>query len=56
MTERGYEVAPMDWNHGEGFAERVVDLPPFGRGEPHLRLRVEKYDMTSFGLIIRKPL
>jgi len=55
MKERGFEVAPIDWELGEGFAETVVDLPPFGRGEPHIRLRVNDYDMTSIGLILGKP-
>lgn len=56
MNNEGFEVAPIDWEPGEGFAETVVDLPPFGgRGEPHIRLRVGDYDTTSLGLIIRKP-
>jgi hypothetical protein len=55
LERRGYQVSPIDWNVGEGFAERVVDLPPFGRGEPHIRLRADRYDVTSIGIIITKP-
>jgi SAM-dependent methyltransferase len=55
LEGRGYRIAPIDWTVGEGFAERVVDLPPFGRGEPHLRLRAGEFDMTSIGLIIERP-
>lgn len=55
LSGQGYRVAPIDWTVGEGFAERVVDLPPFGRGEPHIRLRMGEYDITSIGLIIEKP-
>jgi len=55
LEQQGYEVSPVDWHVGEGFAERVVDLPPFGRGEPHIRLRADRYDVTSIGLIIRAP-
>jgi len=55
LERRGYQVSPLDWSIGEGFAERVVDLPPFGRGEPHIRLRADRYDVTSIGLIIRAP-
>jgi 2-polyprenyl-3-methyl-5-hydroxy-6-metoxy-1,4-benzoquinol methylase len=56
MNERGFEVAPIDWELGEGFAETVVDLNPYwGRGEPHIRLKAAEFDTTSLGLIIRKP-
>jgi len=55
LERRGYQVSPLDWSVGEGFAERVVDLPPFGRGEPHIRLRADRYDVTSIGLIIQAP-
>jgi hypothetical protein len=55
LTNKGFKVAPIDWNLGEGFAETVVDLPPFsGRGEPHIRLRFMDYDTTSIGLIIQR--
>jgi hypothetical protein len=56
MAEKGFVVSPMDWTLGEGFAETVVDVPPYGRGEPHLRLRAADYDITSIGLIFGKPL
>lgn len=56
MSNAGFEVAPIDWNLGEGFAERVVDLPPYaGRGEPHIRLKAGMYDTTSIGLIVTRP-
>ena len=55
LEARGFEVAPIDWQIGEGFAERVADFPPYGRGEPHIRLRSDRYDVTSIGLIIRRP-
>lgn len=55
MTAKGYITSPVDWELGEGFAETVVDLPPFGRGEPHIRLKAGQYDTTSIGLIIERP-
>jgi len=51
----GFIVDPIDWTVGRGFAETVVDLPPYGRGEPHIRLRLGEFDCTSIGLIIAKP-
>jgi hypothetical protein len=55
MMAQRFVVSPMDWTLGEGFAEKVVDLPPFGRGEPHIRLKAGDYDTTSIALIIQKP-
>jgi hypothetical protein len=47
-------VSPIDWTLGEGFAETVVDMPPYGI-EPHIRLNVGEFDVTSIGLVIQKP-
>ena len=55
MAAKGLIVSPVDWTLEDGFAEIVVDLPPYSRGEPHIRLRVHDYDVTSIGLIIQKP-
>jgi SAM-dependent methyltransferase len=56
LTAKGFIVSPVDWTLGEGFAERVVDVPPFRRMEPHIRLKLENYDVTSIGFIIEKPM
>jgi hypothetical protein len=55
MAAEGFIVSPVDWTLGEGFAETVVDVPPFGGGEPHIRLKAAEYDTTSIGMIIQKP-
>ena len=56
LERKGHEVSPVDWTIGGGFAERVVDLPPYpyGGGEPHMRVRGDRFDVTSIGLIIRR--
>lgn len=54
LAKAGHKVEPIDWTQGEGFAETVVDLPPFGRGEPHVRLKLGNFDCTSVGLIVTK--
>jgi SAM-dependent methyltransferase len=54
LEAAGHNVSPVDWTRGLGWAETVVDLPPYGRGEPHVRLRIGDYDCTSIGLIITK--
>ena len=53
LTAAGHEVSPFDWSSGPGFAETVIDLPPF-KGNPHLKLQIEKYTCTSVGIIVRK--
>lgn len=54
IAAKSYIVSPVNWELGHGFAETVVDLPPYGRGEPHIRLRSD-FDVTSIGIIVRKP-
>jgi hypothetical protein len=53
LTASGHEVAPFDWSTGPGFAETVVDLPPY-KASPHLKLKLAQYDCTSVGIIVRK--
>lgn len=55
MAAKGLLASPIDWTLGEGFAELVVDMPPWARLEPHIRLKHAQYDTTSIGLIIQKP-
>jgi hypothetical protein len=50
----GHTVEPIDWTRGNGLAETVVDLPPWGRGEPHLRLLLGDFECTSIGLLITR--
>jgi SAM-dependent methyltransferase len=54
IETEGHTVEPIDWTHGNGLAETVVDLPPWGRGEPHVRLLLDDFECTSIGLIIRR--
>lgn len=54
LARLGHAVEPVDWTVGEGAAETVVDLPPYGRGEPHIRLDLHGYACTSIGLVVRK--
>jgi hypothetical protein len=53
LTAAGHEVSPFDWSSGPGFAETVVDLPPY-RPDPHLKLQLGQYSCTSVGIIVRK--
>jgi SAM-dependent methyltransferase len=53
LEQAGHSVAPLNFHTGDGPLSRHVDLPPY-RSEPHLKLRIEPYVATSFGLIIRR--
>ena len=48
------DLEPIDFSQGCGFVDQVVDLPPFGRGEPHIRIRLGEFECTSIGLIVIK--
>ncbi len=58
MTARlerlGYQVLPFDWTLGQGFADTVIDLPPY-KQSLHLRLSAQEFDCTSVAIVIRKP-
>jgi SAM-dependent methyltransferase len=53
LRAEGHHVEPLDFDRGTGVLDRYVDVPPYLE-EPHLRLRLERYDCTSIGLIVRK--
>lgn len=55
LAAAGYLPSMPSYEYGEGYAETVVDLPPYGRGEPHIRLRIGEFDCTSIGLVVQKP-
>lgn len=49
----GHEVAPLVFYPGAHPVDAYVDLPPF-RNDPHIRLEVAGYAVTSFGIVVRK--
>jgi len=55
LTAAGHEVSPFDWSSGPGFAETVIDLPPY-KASPHLKLKLDQYTCTSVGIVVRKQM
>lgn len=53
LEAAGHEVAPFDWDAGDGILDEFVDVPPYG-SDAHLRLALEGYVTTSLGIIVRK--
>jgi 2-polyprenyl-3-methyl-5-hydroxy-6-metoxy-1,4-benzoquinol methylase len=49
----GHEVFPLNLNPGSRELDRHVDLPPY-KEEQHLRLLLDRYVITSLGLIVRR--
>ncbi|MGN8118836.1 hypothetical protein [Labrys sp. 22185] len=56
LIMRGFKTSHVDFDvENAGYAEQVVDLPPYGRGEPHIRLRLGDFDATSICLVVEVP-
>lgn len=65
LRRQGHWVAELDFDIGSGPMDRFVDLPPFAHdfpeaihpwrsGNHHIKLMVDGFPSTCFGLIIRK--
>lgn len=53
LIAAGHEVAPLNFDPGDDPVDAHVDLPPYAI-DPHLKIALEGYVTTSFGLIVRK--
>lgn len=53
LTALGHYVAPFDFDPGVDPLDTYIDAPPY-RVEPHLKLALWGYSITSVGLIIRR--
>lgn len=53
LTAMGHYVAPFDLDPGVDPLDTYIDVPPY-RVEPHLKLALWGYSITSVGLIIRR--
>ncbi|WP_232063768.1 cyclopropane-fatty-acyl-phospholipid synthase family protein [Undibacterium sp. YM2] len=52
LQSQGHQIE-MDWDEGDGYADGHVDMAPYIQ-DTHLRLQIEKYVVTSIGLIVQK--
>jgi 2-polyprenyl-3-methyl-5-hydroxy-6-metoxy-1,4-benzoquinol methylase len=53
LRAAGHDVAPLVFYPGSHAVDRYVDLPPYLH-DPHIRLELEGYVTTSFGIIVTK--
>ena len=64
LQAEGHEVAPLDFNVGSKPLDRFIDMPPYewspymmeiwGRDQPHLKVTIDGFAATCYGLIVRK--
>lgn len=65
LNAKGHRVARLDFDVGNGPMDRFIDLPPFDhdlvhvaaewtQGSQHLKLLLDGFPSTSFGLIVTK--
>lgn len=54
LEEDGHKVYPLVLDRGNTIVDKFVDTYPFKSTSVHLKLRIDKYDITSVGLIIEK--
>ena len=69
LHKSGYEMAPLNFNAGDGILDRFIDIPPYSFGEgwlnretwgdvnqgAHLKMSLDGFPCTCIGLIVRKP-
>lgn len=53
LCELGFSTLPMNFYTGNLPEDKYVDLPPYAQNV-HLKLQIEQYVLTSFGLVVRK--
>lgn len=67
LEAKGHKVAPLDFNVGADPLDRFIDVPPFSQnlpqhmremwddqGYPHIKLSVDGFPCTCFGIIVTK--
>ena len=53
LRKKGWEIE-FNFNLGDRPLDHYVDVPPFKDSE-HLKLQIEEYTVTSFGILVRRP-
>ncbi|MGD9879909.1 MAG: hypothetical protein AB7U95_07190 [Reyranella sp.] len=52
LVAAGHHVSPLNFHPGDTLVDEYIDLPPYA--SPHLKLELDQYVTTSFGLVVRK--
>ena len=55
LISQGHQVAPLNFEIGSGFLDQFIDIPPYEKiQDAHLKLLVDDFATTSFGIIIKR--
>ncbi len=54
LIAKGHTVWSLNTHPGFAPVDQIVDLPPYQRGLPHLKLVVYETTVTSIGLVVRR--
>ena len=54
LVAKGHEVWPLNTHPGFAEVDQIVDLPPYQRALPHLKIVVYETTVTSIGLVVRR--
>lgn len=64
LSSKGHKIAPLDFSIGSQPLDRFIDLPPYWHENefmtqqmpeaPHLKLTIDGFPSTCFGLIVKK--
>lgn len=55
LISRGHEVAQIKLDSGREPLDEHIDIPPYAN-DPHLKMALSRYVITSFGIIARKAI
>jgi hypothetical protein len=62
LSAAGHQVVPLNFDIGSRVLDRFIDIPPYNskihelKQEAHLKLLIDGFPSTSFGIFIRKAL
>lgn len=54
LEAKGHKVAPLNFDVGDQPMDRFIDLPPYHLPSTHLKLSVDGYPSTCFGITVEK--
>jgi SAM-dependent methyltransferase len=55
LTSQGHQVVPLNFEIGDGFLDQFIDIPPYETTQDaHLKLLVDDFATTSFGIIVKR--
>lgn len=54
LSAEGHDVWPLNTHPGYSEVDQIIDLPPFARALPHLKVGVVNTVATSVGIVVRR--